>query len=227
MTFPSNSPNEGFQCDHAQPATTIPPREIGGIMAVLVKGAVVLAATAALVSGCVLPTSSTGSSSSSGSGSSSGGSQSSVAPAGSAVRDGKFEFQVTNVTRATVAGNPSNEFEIAKAQGEFVILTLSVKNIGDKPQSYFGNNQKLVDQSGRQYGESSEADMWMNSDVTGDINPGNSIQAKAAFDVPPGTVPAHVEFHDSAFSGGVSVGIEAPAAGGGAPAAPTSTSTGW
>jgi hypothetical protein len=195
-------------------------------MAVLVKSVVVLAATAALVSGCVMPSSSTGSSSS-GSGSSSGGSKS-VAPAGSAVRDGKFEFQVLNVTRATTAGNPSNEYEIAKAQGEFVILTLSVRNIGNEPQSYSGDNQKLIDQSGRQYGESSEADMWMNSDVTGDINPGNSIQAKAAFDVPPGTVPAHVELHDSAFSGGASVAIGAPApVGGEEPVAPTSTSTGW
>jgi hypothetical protein len=194
-------------------------------MAFLVKCVAVLATAAALVSGCALPTSSTGSST--GSGSSGGGSKSSVAPAGSSVRDGKFEFQVTNVTRATVAGNPSNEFEIAKAQGEFIILTLSVTNIGDKPQSYFGNNQKLVDPAGRQYGESSEADMWMNSDVTGDINPGNSIQAKAAFDVPPGTVPAHVELHDSAFSGGVSVAVNAPASGGEAPVAPTSTSTGW
>jgi hypothetical protein len=196
-------------------------------MAVLVNSVAVLAATAALVSGCVMPSSSTGSSSSGGSGSSSGGSKSSVAPAGSAVRDGKFEFQVLNVTRATTAGNPSNEFEIAKAQGEFVILTLSVRNIGNEQQSYSGSNEKLVDQSGRQYGESSEADMWMNSDVTGDINPGNSIQAKAAFDVPPGTVPAHVEFHDSAFSGGASVAIEAPARGGEEPVAPTSTSTGW
>jgi hypothetical protein len=46
--------------------------------------------------------------------------------------------------------------------------------------------------------------MWMNTGVTplGGINPGNSIQVKAAFDVPPGTQPAAV--HDSMFSGGVS-----------------------
>jgi hypothetical protein len=33
----------------------------------------------------------------------------------------------------------------------------------------------------------------------GDINPGNSIQVKAAFDVPPGTQPAALEVHDSIF----------------------------
>lgn len=84
---------------------------------------------------------------------------------------------------------------------------MSVRNIGDQPQSYFGQNQKLFDTSGRQYGVSSEASMWLNTDVTGDINPGNSIQVKEAFDVPPGTTPAEVELHDSMFSGGVKVGL--------------------
>jgi hypothetical protein len=48
----------------------------------------------------------------------------------------------------------------------------------------------------------SAADMWANKG-TDDINPGNSIQVQAAFDVPPGTQPAELELHDSMFSGGV------------------------
>jgi hypothetical protein len=65
----------------------------------------------------------------------------------------------------------------------------------------------VIDVSGREYGANSAADMWMNTSnsVMGDINPGNSIQVKAAFDVPPGTQPAALEVHDSMFSGGVSV----------------------
>lgn len=96
---------------------------------------------------------------------------------------------------------------IAEAQGEFIIVTLSVQNIGDVPQSYFGDNQKLIDTAGRQYGADSEASLWMNDEgaIMSDINPGNSIQVRAAFDVPPGTVPAELELHDSMFSGGVSV----------------------
>lgn len=130
-----------------------------------------------------------------------------AAPAGSAVRDGKFEFRVLGVTRAAQAGDLSNPFMIAEAQGEFVIVTLSVQNIGDVPQSYFGTNQKLIDVSGREYGSDSEASLWMNQEggIMSDINPGNSIQVRAAFDVPPGTQPAELELHDSAFSGGVSV----------------------
>ena len=129
-----------------------------------------------------------------------------AAPAGSPVRDGKFEFRVLDMTRAKQAGDLSNQFEIVDAQGEFIILTMSVANIGDQAQSYFGANQKLIDTAGREYEANSTADMWMNSG-TGDINPGNSIQVRAAFDVPPGTQPAELEVHDSMFSGGAKVGL--------------------
>lgn len=130
-----------------------------------------------------------------------------AAAAGSSVRDGKFEFRVTGMTRAKQAGDLSNQFMIADAQGEFIILTLSVTNIGDEPQSYFGSNQKLIDTAGREYGVDSKADMWMNDEgaIMADINPGNSIQVKMAFDVPPGTQPAELEVHDSMFSGGAKV----------------------
>jgi hypothetical protein len=129
-----------------------------------------------------------------------------VAPPGSAVRDGKFEFRVLGMERAAQAGDPSNPYMIAKPQGEFIILTLSVRNIGDRPQSYFGSNQTLIDTAGREYGADTEADMWMNDDgIMADINPGNAIQVRVAFDVPPGTQPAELEVHDSMFSGGAKV----------------------
>jgi hypothetical protein len=108
------------------------------------------------------------------------------------------------MTRAKQAGDLSNPYEIVDAQGEFIILTLSVTNIGDRSQSYFGANQKLIDAAGREYEANSTADLWANKG-TGDINPGNSIQVEAAFDVPPGTQPAELEVHDSMFSGGAKV----------------------
>ena len=46
--------------------------------------------------------------------------------------------------------------------------------------------------------------MWMNTaDPMGDVNPGNSIQVKVAFDVPPGTPTegAVLEMHDSTLPG--------------------------
>ncbi|VCT88381.1 hypothetical protein MHAS_00061 [Mycolicibacterium hassiacum DSM 44199] len=136
-------------------------------------------------------------------------SRDSAAPVGSAVRDGKFEFQVLGMERAAEAGDPSNPFMTATPQGKFIIVTLAVTNIGDRPQSYFGSNQKLIDAAGREYAVDSEADMWLNREgFMEEINPGNAIQVKVAFDVPPGTQPAELEVHDSAFSGGARVRLQ-------------------
>jgi hypothetical protein len=100
----------------------------------------------------------------------------------------------------------------ATAQGTFVVVTMSVRNIGDEPQNYFGQNQKLIDSIGREYGSSSQADMYMNSgsNPMGDINPGNAIQMKLAFDVPPNTKVGTLELHDSMLSGGVKVLLPPP-----------------
>ena len=142
-----------------------------------------------------------------------------AAPAGSAVRDGKFEYQVLDITRAKTVSDPTgNPYLTTTAQGEFIVITLAVRNLGDEPRSYFGSNQKFIDASGREFAPSSSADVWMNTtDPMGDINPGNSIQVKVAFDVPPGTPTAGavLEMHASMLSGGVQVQLGAPSAGGG------------
>jgi hypothetical protein len=124
-----------------------------------------------------------------------------IAPAASAVRDGKFEFQIVSMSRGPKAGDLSNQFMTETAQGEFVVLTVRVTNIGNEPQSYFGSNQKLIDTAGREYAPNSSVDLWLNGYI-GDINPGNSVQVVMAFDVPPGTPSQALELHDSMFSAG-------------------------
>ncbi len=86
-----------------------------------------------------------------------------------------------------------------------MIVSMTVENIGDRSQSFFAANQKLIDSAGRQYSPDSNADMWINQAIQTDINPGNQVQAKVSFDVPEGAQPATIELHDSAFSGGVKV----------------------
>ncbi|MGW0004660.1 DUF4352 domain-containing protein [Nocardia grenadensis] len=126
-----------------------------------------------------------------------------TASAGSEVRDGKFAFVVTQVDppTKTVGG----EYLSKAAQGEFVLVHLDVTNTSDQPQSYFGSNQKLIDAQGREFANDTEAEIYLNDDVYTDINPGNKFSVTFAFDVPVGTRPATLEFHDSMFSGGVRV----------------------
>ena len=130
----------------------------------------------------------------------------SVKPAariGQQVRDGKFAFVVTSIDRSKRGGDPSNEFMQETAQGEYLNVHMTVSNIGDRSQTFFATNQKLMT-GGRQFEADTMVSVWDGS-TNVDINPGNSINATASFDIPAGTPPGTIELHDSAFSGGVEV----------------------
>ncbi|NKY57426.1 DUF4352 domain-containing protein [Nocardia flavorosea] len=128
-----------------------------------------------------------------------------IAPAGSEVRDGKFAFVVTEVEPP--AKSVGGDYLSKTAQGEFILVHIDVVNTSDRPQSYFGDNQKLIDARGREFSNDTEAEIYLNDDVYTDINPGNKFSVILAFDVPVGTAPAALEFHDSMFSGGVQVAV--------------------
>ncbi|NHN57110.1 DUF4352 domain-containing protein [Calidifontibacter sp. DB0510] len=127
---------------------------------------------------------------------------------GTPVRDGKFEFTVTKV-RTGVASVGDSSFG-TKAQGQFVLITVTVKNIGDVPQSMFDSNQKVTDNQGRQFAPSSEAAIYMGDDniIFKEINPGNQLTGVLVYDMPKGAVPVSIELHDSAFSGGTKVALK-------------------
>lgn len=111
------------------------------------------------------------------------------------------------VTQRRVGDNP---YLAKKAQGQFVIVTLTVQNIGDKPQSFSPSNQKLLDASGRSFASDSMAQIALGgSDIPlwDNINPGNTVDVKLIYDMPAGAAPASVELHDSMLSGGVTVAL--------------------
>ncbi|WP_405498352.1 DUF4352 domain-containing protein [Nocardia sp. NBC_00511] len=131
----------------------------------------------------------------------------SIAPVGSEVRDGKFAFTVTGVD-APVNTVGDNEFTSKQAQGEFILVHVDIANIGNQSQSYIGDNQKLIDDQGKSYSNDTIAVIDLNKDVVTDINPGNKVSVVLAFDVPQGTTPTAIEFHDSLFSNGTRVAIK-------------------
>jgi len=113
------------------------------------------------------------------------------------VRDGQFEFHVTTVEQgATHVGGPGIFGD--SAEGEFVVVHVHVSNIGKQESTFFGSNQKLIDDQGREYKGKGET-------LGHSLNPGFESDQVVAFDVPPGTTPKKFEFHDSMFSGGVTV----------------------
>lgn len=123
-----------------------------------------------------------------------------------AVQDGKFEFVVTAVE--TGLESIGEGFTEEQAQGQFVLVHLSVTNIGDQGQTLFDSNQVLLDEQGRQHNTSS-ASIWLDDGLwLDDINPGNSTEGVLLYDIPLDSVPAALELHDSMFSGGVTVALQ-------------------
>ncbi|WP_157641541.1 DUF4352 domain-containing protein [Longispora albida] len=129
---------------------------------------------------------------------------------GVAVRDGTFEFTVTKVGCGTaqVGGQYLNK----KAQGQFCLVTITVKNAGDKPQTMFDSNQKAHGANNVTYSTDSVATLYANSDgsqvwIT-EINPGNQVTGLLVFDIPKDAKLATLEVHDSSFSKGAKIRLQ-------------------
>jgi len=124
---------------------------------------------------------------------------------GDKARDGKFTFLVTKIGKKSRIGD---EYLGKKAQGQFILVQMSITNHGDEPQSMFGDNQYLYSADGKKYSADTEAAIYLGdqgSTLWEEINPGNTLKGTVVFDVPTGLKADHLELHDSMFSGGVNV----------------------
>jgi hypothetical protein len=127
---------------------------------------------------------------------------------GQPAADGKFSFVVSGVDCSVT--ELGDQYFGTKAQGQFCIVSVAVTNIGDKAQSFFGDNASLLNASGQEFSADSEAAIYLedSSSLYEEVNPGNTLNSKVVFDVPAGTTPTAIELHDSAFSGGVTVNLQ-------------------
>lgn len=124
------------------------------------------------------------------------------------VKDGKFAFKVTKVDKGL--SQVGESFTVSKAQGQYILVHLTVKNIGDEAQLFSDSAQKLVDARGRTFDADSGAaaiGLKDSNAFLNNINPGNSVKGILLFDVPKNLTLRSVELHDSIFSGGVTVSL--------------------
>lgn len=127
---------------------------------------------------------------------------------GDVVKDGKFSFKVTKVEKGL--SQVGEGFTVSKAQGQYVLIHLTVKNIGDEAQMFHDSSQKLIDAKGRQFDADSGAAVLGLKDSNAflnNINPGNTVKGILLFDVPKNVKLRAVELHDSVFSDGVTVAL--------------------
>ena len=148
----------------------------------------------------------------SGGGQAAQGAGSTAAGIGDKVRDGKFEFVVTRLSHAKSVGDTSMGLGDT-AQGRYTILHIRVTNIGSESQTLDDSSQYVYDAAGRKFSADSSADIDLggasgqNSTWFEDINPGNTVQGRIAFDLPASDKAVKAELHDSIFSGGVTVSL--------------------
>ncbi len=127
---------------------------------------------------------------------------------GSPVRDGKFEFVVSKVDcgKSSVGTGGLEK----KAQGQFCLVSLTVKNVGDKSQYLDGGSQMAMDAQGRQFSADAAAGIYLGDQgntFLNQINPGNKVDGQLVFDVPKDVKLVKLQLHDSPFSGGVPVSL--------------------
>lgn len=125
-------------------------------------------------------------------------------------RDGKFEFIVKGVEcgKTTIG---TNEYLTKKAQGQFCLMTVNIKNIGNEAQGFFGSDQKLLNAQSQQFAADDVAGAYLDQNYTtlfSNINPGNSVEGVIVFDVPADTQITQAQLHDSALSNGVKVNLQ-------------------
>ncbi len=123
--------------------------------------------------------------------------------------DGKFQFIVTDLQCGQDRVGPAEFGE--KAQGEFCLISVSVKNVGTTAEVFSDMSQKAYDAKGVEYTVDSGAGTWANKDYSTfleSINPGNTVKGKLVYDVPAGTKLTSVVLHESAFTAGVKVPLK-------------------
>lgn len=126
---------------------------------------------------------------------------------GTPVRDGKFEFTVTSVEPGVT--RVGSDLLGQDAQGQYVLVHLTVANIGTEAQFFSDSSQKAFDAQDRQFSADSTAAVYLdgNDTLLNQINPGNTVTGTVVFDVPADATLTRLELHDSPFSGGVEVAL--------------------
>jgi Domain of unknown function (DUF4352)/Protein of unknown function (DUF2510) len=128
-----------------------------------------------------------------------------TAGTGDTARDGKFEFIVSKVEKGQ-GRIGSADFGVSP-QGQFVLVHITVKNVGKEPQTLYTGNQFLFDAEDRKFSANAAAAVYLDSarSLYEKINPGNTLQGTVVFDLPKGAVPTEIELHESVLSPGVKV----------------------
>ena len=122
---------------------------------------------------------------------------------GAQASDGGLTFAITGTE--TAASVKYQDAPVVKnAQGEFIVVHMTVLNSGDAQGTFLATLQKL-NAGGTTYSIDDEATAYLNGTWADLAAPGDTAELAIAFDVPPGTTPESLEVHGAPMSTGVEV----------------------
>lgn len=122
------------------------------------------------------------------------------------IRDGDLEFMVTNASCNN--SRVGTELLGRTAQGQFCLISITVKNQGDSSRSFSAGNCKARSTTGTKYDlDGGATALASNTGVRVDVNPGNTAESTLVFDIPTSAKLASVELHQSGYSDGVLVDL--------------------
>lgn len=127
---------------------------------------------------------------------------------GDAVAADDWEVTVNSVKDGI--SSVGDEFMGTEAQGQFVVVDLSVKNTASAPDFFWEDNIKLGDESGNTYSADSEAGLYAAEDsilFAEEINPGNTAKGVLVFDVPADVSPDKLTFEGGLFSDPIEISL--------------------
>jgi hypothetical protein len=124
-------------------------------------------------------------------------------------KDGKFQFTVTGMKCGVKSVGPEGFGQ--RAQGEFCLIDVQIKNIADSAEVFNDSSQQATDAKGAVYSVDSGAAVYANGDSSTfleEINPGNTVKGKLVFDVPKATKLTSVVLHESMYTAGVKIPLK-------------------
>lgn len=126
---------------------------------------------------------------------------------GEAATAGDFEFTVTEVE--TGVESVGSEYLGKNAQGQFVLVHIDVKNVGNDTSTLSSSLQKLVDNQGREHEADASAAIYVEDSNTlyERVNPGNAVSGVLVFDIPADAMPVSVKLQEG-FSSKVEVSLQ-------------------
>lgn len=84
------------------------------------------------------------------------------------------------------------------AEGQYIIVNVTVKNLGNTPTAFEGSGQVLIGDDGRRYANDGQAEVYLGNEETffRKIPPGDTIDGRLVYDIPEDVRPEELEMKD-------------------------------